>query len=85
MRHWYGLQQDFWSVIHEFRAIDVHTYDTPTRHQYGLQQDFWSVIDEFRAYDIHAYDTPSVSTIIWSDSSYRRVSLLHVHGNLVQR
>ena len=40
---------------------------------------------EFKAHDIHAYDTPSVSTEIWSDSSYRRVSLLHVHGSLVQR
>ena len=43
------------------------------------------MVDEFRAYDIHAYDTPSVSTEIWSESSYRRVSLFHVHGSLGHR
>ena len=53
-----------------------------TRHWYGLQQDFWSAIHEFKVYDIHAYDTPIVSTGIRSDSSYRRASLLHVHGSL---
>ena len=56
-----------------------------TPHRYGLQQDFWSAIDEFRAYDIHTYYTPSLSTNIWSDSSYRRVSLLHVHERLGHR
>ena len=43
------------------------------------------MLDEFRAYDVHSCDTPSVSTKIWSDSSYRRVSLLHVHGCLGHR
>ena len=43
------------------------------------------MIDEIKDYDIHSYDTPSVSIEIWCDSSYRRVTLLHVYGSLVQR
>ena len=56
-----------------------------TQHWYGLQQDFQSMVDEFKAYDVHSCDTPSVSTEIRSDSSYRRASLLHVHGSLGNR
>ena len=43
------------------------------------------MLDKFRAYDVHSCDTPIVSIEIWSDSSYRRVSLLHVHGSLGHR
>ena len=63
----------------------IHQVTQPKFGAIQVIEDFWSAIHEFRVIDVHSYDTPSDSTEIWSDSSYRRVYLLHVHGNLVQR